>query len=485
MAARLLCQGLYLRPQYWAPSGLSADLLRLMCYVKWSVLNPYVNFFGIPNFGIGIPICNFSTAEFKKKIRPESPESKTESEFRFQWRSQKLEPKIGIPNQACRHPCKLTPQKTPCHQRLLSISAHTWSVASHVAWHYILLVVDNFGIKTTSVANLKHLVSSLQEHYYIVVDWTGSLFWGVKLRWDYINWTVNLHMPNYINKALLKYQHPALAKPQHAPYRATPLQFGARVQTVMTDTTAPLSKEQIKCMQDIVGTLLYYGLAVDPIILPAISTIAFQQAQGTETMADTCHQLLDYVATHPNAGICCLASDMILAVHTDAWYLSEHNVCSQASAHFYLAKKGDKEFNNSAILNLASIIKHVMSLASDSKLVALYYGCKIAIPIQTTLDKMGHTQPPTPITTDNIMAQGLTIGTMTPKASKSMDEQFHWFKCHSAQHQLLYLWHCSIIDCADYTSKYHAPKHHQAVWPFFIFDLLPTQWLFPWLINLR
>jgi hypothetical protein len=35
-----------------------------------------------------------------KKFQPESPESKTESEFRFQWGSQKLELKIGIPNQA-------------------------------------------------------------------------------------------------------------------------------------------------------------------------------------------------------------------------------------------------------------------------------------------------------------------------------------------------------------------------------------------------
>jgi hypothetical protein len=41
---------------------------------------------------------NFSTAEFEKKIQPESLESKTESEFRFRWGSQKLEPKIGIPN---------------------------------------------------------------------------------------------------------------------------------------------------------------------------------------------------------------------------------------------------------------------------------------------------------------------------------------------------------------------------------------------------
>jgi hypothetical protein len=45
---------------------------------------------------------------------------------------------------------------------------------------------------------------------------------------------------------------------------------------------------------------------------------ASRHAYGTEAMADACHQLLDYVATHPNAGIRYLASDMILTVHTDA-----------------------------------------------------------------------------------------------------------------------------------------------------------------------
>jgi hypothetical protein len=55
---------------------------------------------------------NFSTVEFKKKIRLESPESKMESKFRFQWGSQNLEPKIGIPNQGV--DCKPT---TECLQQ--------------------------------------------------------------------------------------------------------------------------------------------------------------------------------------------------------------------------------------------------------------------------------------------------------------------------------------------------------------------------------
>jgi hypothetical protein len=240
---------------------------------------------------------------------------------------------------------------------------HTPGLWCHM-WHDITfcLVINDLGIKTTSMADMKHLVSLLQEHYSVAVDWTESLFCGVKITWDYINCRVDLHMPDYISEAHLKYQHQATSKPQHAPYKTTPIQFGAKMQTVTMDTTAPLSKECIKRMQDIVGTLLYYRSAVDPTILPAISAIASQQAQGMEAVADACHQILDYVATHPNAGIRYLASNMILAVHTNASYLSKHNTCSCASAHFYLTNKGDKEFNNGAILNLASIIKHIMSL---------------------------------------------------------------------------------------------------------------------------
>jgi hypothetical protein len=117
-----------------------------------------------------------------------------------------------------------------------------------------------------------------------------------------------------------------------------------------------------------------------------------------------------------------------------------------------------------------------MSSVSKAKLAALYYGCKLAVPILTTLKEMGHPQTKrTMVTTDNITAQGLTMGIMTPKASKLMDQCFHWLKCRNAQHQFLYLWRRSINNCADYASKHHLTKHHQAVHPFYVQDTLPGQ----------
>jgi hypothetical protein len=135
------------------------------------------------------------------------------------------------------------------------------------------------------------------------MDWDGSLFCGINIDWNYPAGTINLNMPKYIPKALLKFQHPMPYSPQHQPYKNAPIQYGARIQRVDVDTSAPLSPDAINCVEDIVGTLLYYGRAVDPTLLTALSSIAARQANGTTAVAESCQQLLDYVATHPNAGI--------------------------------------------------------------------------------------------------------------------------------------------------------------------------------------
>jgi hypothetical protein len=354
---------------------------------------------------------------------------------------------------------------------------HTPGLWCHVWCNIIFcLVVDDFGIKTTLREHVLHLKPALKEHYTIAMDWDGFLFCGINIDWNYPAGTVDLNMPKYIPKALLKFQHPTPDSPQHQPYKNAPIQDGARVQRVDVNTSAPLSPDAIKRVQDIVGTLLYYGRAVDPTLLTALSSIAARQANGTTAVTEACQQPLNYVVSHPNAEIRYKACNMILAVHTDASYLSEQAGKSCASAHFYLTNHNNKEFNNGAILTLSSIIEHFMSFASKAELDALYYGCKLAVPICTTLKEMGHPQiKQTMVTTDNITAQGLTMKFMTPKASKYMDQRFHWLKCRNTKCQFFYLWHCSANSRADHASKHHPAKHHQAVCPFYIQDTLPHQ----------
>ncbi len=72
---------------------------------------------------------------------------------------------------------------------------------------------------------------------------------------------------------------------------------------------------------------------------------------------------------------------MVLLVHTDASYLSKPGGNSRAAGHFYLSNCNDKDFKNGAILTLSTIIKHIMSSASEAELATLYYGCKLATPL--------------------------------------------------------------------------------------------------------
>ncbi len=109
------------------------------------------------------------------------------------------------------------------------------------------------------------------------------------------------------------------------------VQHGAKTQFVEENSTAPFTKKEITWKQEIVRTLLYYFQAVDPTLAATLSTITSQQATTTVKTEQACHQLLDYVPTHPNAAVHFLASDMILTVHSDAFYMvsqmAPYHVC--------------------------------------------------------------------------------------------------------------------------------------------------------------
>jgi hypothetical protein len=83
-------------------------------------------------------------------------------------------------------------------------------------------------------------------------------------------------------------------------------------------------------------------------------------------------QLLDYLATHEDAGFSYHASDMVLAVHSDASYLSEPKARNRARGHFFLSSDTTITPNNGAVLNIANIIKNIMSSATEAELAGLY-----------------------------------------------------------------------------------------------------------------
>ena len=63
---------------------------------------------------------------------------------------------------------------------------------------------------------------------------------------------------------------------------------------------------------------------------------------------------------------------MVLAVHSNASYFSKSNARSLARGHFFMTSDTVHPPNNGAILNVAQIIKNVMSSAAEAELGALY-----------------------------------------------------------------------------------------------------------------
>jgi hypothetical protein len=151
---------------------------------------------------------------------------------------------------------------------------------------------------------------------------TGDLYCGIKLKWDYEKQTADLLIPGYVAAVLHQFQHPNPERPQYAPYKHQPINYGAKVQFVApADNSAPLTDKQKIKLQQAVGCLLYYDRALDRTVLVVLSTLSSAQTKGTEATSEAMVQLLNYCITYPDAEVRYHSSDMVLHVSSDASYL--------------------------------------------------------------------------------------------------------------------------------------------------------------------
>jgi hypothetical protein len=203
--------------------------------------------------------------------------------------------------------------------------------------------------------------------------------------------------------------------------------YGAKSQYATKYETPPLTAKQCLTIQKVTGSVLYYARAVDPTMLMPLNDIAMEQTKATEKTQAATNQLLDYLATHPDATIRYHASDIILHIHSDASYLSVSNTRSRLGGLFFCGDKSLHEDNlNGSILNVASVIKNAVASAAESEVGACFQNAQSVAPLRVTLTELGHIQPPTPLRTDNSAAFGILNETIKQKRSKSMDMRYHW-----------------------------------------------------------
>jgi len=334
------------------------------------------------------------------------------------------------------------------------------------AWRPIqfTLVVDDFGVKYVGEEHALHLVNALKEHYDNTDDWKGNKYIVLTLDWDYERREVHLSMPGYVAKARKEFGHDMPTRVQRSPYPHTPPQYGAKRQLAELPDSSPLLDEKgKKFIQKVNGKFLYLGRAVDLTILTALSALASQQAAPTEETSARAKQLLDYLATNEEAVLTYRASNMVLAVHSDASYLSERLATSRDGGHFFLSRDDPVPPDNGAILTIAQVIKTCMTSAAEAELRGLFINAREAVYIRQILHELGHQQPRTPVQTDNSTAEGIINNKILPKATKAMDMRFHWLRCREAQKQFRFFWRPGPTNKGDYPSKHHPGVHHKSV----------------------
>ncbi len=62
------------------------------------------------------------------------------------------------------------------------------------------LLVDNFSEKYFGKEHVDHLIWCIKQKYELTKDWTGDLYCGIKLNWDYNVHTLDISMPGYIKR---------------------------------------------------------------------------------------------------------------------------------------------------------------------------------------------------------------------------------------------------------------------------------------------
>ena len=117
------------------------------------------------------------------------------------------------------------------------------------------------------------------------------------------------------------------------------------------------------------GTFLYYSIAIDNTILPALSDISSDQSKATTNTSKQVAKLLNYLASNTHSEIQYMESGMQLSIHSDASYLSVAQARSRASGVHFISEgppspKNPEDFVptvNGIILVVCKIMRNIMA----------------------------------------------------------------------------------------------------------------------------
>jgi hypothetical protein len=84
-----------------------------------------------------------------------------------------------------------------------------------------------------------HLINILKKDCTITVDREATKYIGLTIEWDYDNGKVHMHMPGYLEKAMIRFKHETPTKVQNSPHRHIKVKYGAKKQYIDEEVESP------------------------------------------------------------------------------------------------------------------------------------------------------------------------------------------------------------------------------------------------------
>ena len=333
------------------------------------------------------------------------------------------------------------------------------------------LVVDDMGIKYSREEDVEHLAATIAPYWKVKLDYTGSQFLGMNLKWEYERKPkprVIITSPTVIPKAIARFRDkPSQGRETPTPY--TEPTYGKQTQMAPFDDSPLAPAAAIQRAQEINGVLSHYARVIDYSLLEGVTRLAMTQAQPTADTMTRIEHILDYTERYPENGIIFEASDMILTAHADASYQSLPGSRSKLGGAHYFANVNDPpNINNGLVTAQSAVIKVVCSGASEAEYAALYAVGQTSYFIRLVAEACGYPQTATTIYTDNEVAMGIANRSVKIKRSKSIEKSFHWIRDRVDSGEFAIKWVSSEQNIADYFTKALPRQRHLQLRPHII-----------------
>jgi hypothetical protein len=152
---------------------------------------------------------------------------------------------------------------------------------------------------------------------------------------------------------------------------------------------------------------------------------------------------------------------MILQIHSDASYLSVSHARSRLGGLLYCGDNPPHaDILNGSILNAASVIKMLWPQPQNQSSALASRMPKVEHQSESLIE-LGHTQPATPLRTDNSTAFGILNETIKQNRSKDMDMRYHWLTNRVRQKQFDVYWRPGKDNLGDYHTTHHSAQHQK------------------------